>query len=621
MAGNENKFVAKNGLRTQNVEYLSPDRNSTINLEMLDSDTLSWEGDSGQLFSITDSLSGTIFSVNDISGIPSIEVDDDGTVRLAEFSGNVLIGTNTDNGTDRLQVDGSVSANSFSGNGSSLTNVDAETLDNLNSSQFLRSDTSDTMNGRLEMGNVLDMNNNDIYGVDQIFHQGDTNTYMQFHSSDQWRVVTGGAERLEVNNSQVTVQNANFNVDDGDVRSRGAGFRNATGNYGTIRVDDDRSVSWAGYAIRDDWVFMSDGSSRSGIYNDTDNDWAIRFNRNAEVELYHNGSQKLQTTSGGVSVSGNVSASSFSGDGSSLTNLPAAPVPTSDNPPSSPSDGQLWWDSSDGNLYIYFQDSNSSQWVTATSLPSTVPAQAIPNGGTATQFLMKATSADYDTTWSSDLTANSASVSGDLAVDSITAQNNSILLTGDLNVTGVITSNFGSYRPGEIIECLSSPCNGSTVTGVSGTYTWPLVTGSQVTTDSYQILSGSNLSYTPPAGTSRVIYEFTFHESAYAGGDARSIIHYRFYAGNDEIIYARHTREEDQAEDMQHVFTWTIGIGGGQDLNSGILSSWDSPRELKLEMRRYNSSYDTNFHVLNWFDGSGSNGVFHMPRLTITAIA
>ena len=72
-----------------------------------DNGTLSFEGSAGQLFSITNSLTGTIFSVNDISGIPSIEVDDTGTIRLAEFAGNVLIGTATDNGTDKLQVDGS----------------------------------------------------------------------------------------------------------------------------------------------------------------------------------------------------------------------------------------------------------------------------------------------------------------------------------------------------------------------------------------------------------------------------------------------------------------------------------------------------------------------------------
>lgn len=79
-----------------------------ITLSVLDNAGLSISGSSGQLFSIIDSAGGTIFSVNDVSGIPSIEVDDDGTIRLAEFAGNVLIGTATDNGTDLLQVDGSV---------------------------------------------------------------------------------------------------------------------------------------------------------------------------------------------------------------------------------------------------------------------------------------------------------------------------------------------------------------------------------------------------------------------------------------------------------------------------------------------------------------------------------
>ena len=45
----------------------------------------------------------------------------------------------------------------------------------------------------------------DLYVADQIIHTGDTNTYTQFHAADQWRVVTGGAERLEVNNTQTTI--------------------------------------------------------------------------------------------------------------------------------------------------------------------------------------------------------------------------------------------------------------------------------------------------------------------------------------------------------------------------------------------------------------------------------
>ena len=72
----------------------------------------------------------------------------------------------------------------------------------------------------------------------------------------------------------------------------------ATGNYGTIKVDDDRSVTWAGYAIRDDWVLMSSGDDRVGIYNDTDNEWSVLCRRNDEVELYYNGNVEAKTANG-----------------------------------------------------------------------------------------------------------------------------------------------------------------------------------------------------------------------------------------------------------------------------------------------------------------------------------
>jgi hypothetical protein len=36
---------------------------------------------------------------------------------------------------------------------------------------------------------------------------------------------------------------------------------------------------------------------------------------------------------------------------------------TSDTPPASPYPGQLWWASLVGQLFVYYQDANSSQWV------------------------------------------------------------------------------------------------------------------------------------------------------------------------------------------------------------------------------------------------------------------
>ena len=97
---------------TSSIDMVSPDSTNTISIDMLNDDTLSFSGESGELFSVIDSLTGTIFSVNDISGVPSIEVDDDGTVRFAELDGNVLIGTTVDDATHKLQISGNVSINS-----------------------------------------------------------------------------------------------------------------------------------------------------------------------------------------------------------------------------------------------------------------------------------------------------------------------------------------------------------------------------------------------------------------------------------------------------------------------------------------------------------------------------
>jgi hypothetical protein len=71
----------------------------------LNSGTLSWEGTAGQLFSITNNLtSGSIFSVNDVSGIPSIDVDANGTVSLVSYGGSVGVGIT--NPSQSLHVQG-----------------------------------------------------------------------------------------------------------------------------------------------------------------------------------------------------------------------------------------------------------------------------------------------------------------------------------------------------------------------------------------------------------------------------------------------------------------------------------------------------------------------------------
>jgi hypothetical protein len=130
--------------------------------------TLSFDGTEGSLFSISNNLStGSIFSVNPISGIPIIDVNADRTIALNPYGGNTGIGTT--NPSQKLHVAGNLrvtgaiydSNNSpginnqvlkstgvgvtwVSGSGSG---VDADTLDGLSSTSFLRSDTTTTWSG------------------------------------------------------------------------------------------------------------------------------------------------------------------------------------------------------------------------------------------------------------------------------------------------------------------------------------------------------------------------------------------------------------------------------------------------------------------------------------------
>ena len=79
-------------------------------------------------------------------------------------------------------------------------------------------------------------------------------------------------------------------------------------------------------------------------------------------------------------------------------------VTIQDSAPLNPSSGDLWWNSDDGILNIYYQDADSSQWVDATGNGSvvnpTITTQDISNWNQAyanVNSILSGSSADYDT--------------------------------------------------------------------------------------------------------------------------------------------------------------------------------------------------------------------------------
>ena len=58
-----------------------------------------------------------------------------------------------------------------------------------------------------------------------------------------------------------------------------------------------------------------------------------------------------------------------------------ASITVSDTPPASPTVGALWWDSVGGQLYVWYADANSSQWVVAVNAASLLPPASMTSLG------------------------------------------------------------------------------------------------------------------------------------------------------------------------------------------------------------------------------------------------
>ena len=194
----------------------------------------------------------------------------------------------------------------------------------------------------------------------------------------------------------------------------------------------------------------------------------------------------------------------------------------------------------------------------------------------------------------------------------------SILKVDNLqNSAGVdILKNGYPTQPGQIIEYLASPCDGSIKKVLSGEYTFENVTGLQVLSVAYADVLGSTINYVPPVGTRQVIYKYV---STMRWEHDHGITHWKFFIDNDEVLFARFSRSGRYAEDRSE-FEWVINIGETANLNTGRQSVWDVPKVLKLQARWYSTTNARNLHATYYWDGAG--GVhFSMPALTIIALA
>ena len=146
------------------------------------STVLDIQGSQGQLFSITDDLTGTLFAVSDISGVPIFDVNADGTttldgnivqtsgiatfgngIILQQTAGNSLIESSTSSmfiKASNIQIQGNLIPDADSSRNLGATNRywenlyadnlygDGSNLTNVTASSFTETDTLDSVTGR-----------------------------------------------------------------------------------------------------------------------------------------------------------------------------------------------------------------------------------------------------------------------------------------------------------------------------------------------------------------------------------------------------------------------------------------------------------------------------------------
>jgi len=185
-----------------------------------------------------------------------------------------------------------------------------------------------------------------------------------------------------------------------------------------------------------------------------------------------------------------------------------------------------------------------------------------------------------------------------------------------LKVDNILPQNNGTGT-GRILEMFGGICAGQTFDVLSGSYTLGNVIGVQNLTTAYGDITGSSITYTPPAGTKNVIYKYNFLMSR---GDDNAMMHGKVYLDSDEILHRRFTVGDVGIYGTLSTVVASFQCNAvSQDLNTGALTSWTSAKTIKIQAREYFSTNEAKLNQTYYWDGTAGNHL-HRPSIEIMAI-
>ena len=177
----------------------------------------------------------------------------------------------------------------------------------------------------------------------------------------------------------------------------------------------------------------------------------------------------------------------------------------------------------------------------------------------------------------------------------------------------------GGSLGGIVKEQLVMLCDGNDYTVGSGTYTSTNVTAEQTMTTTSTDITGSSISYTPPSGTTMVIYKFVFSHNFH---DTDHITHIKSYIDSDEVTSQRQSVQTYGAMNEEYHHTFLIPIGGTADTATGRQATWTTAKTLKIQGRSFSTSFEAKFHTIRNWDGANvdSSDMLRKPQLIITSL-